>query len=232
MLLEVKDIDTYYGIFQAVFQVSLELEEGEVVCFLGRNGAGKTTTLSSIVGLQQAKSGSIAFRGEEIRHKKPYQIARMGIGFVPEDRWVFSELTVRENLELGERKKSGKDHPLERIYTLFPRLKQLEKQHAGTLSGGEQQMLTVGRTLMGSPVLILLDEPTAGLAPLIAQTLGNQISSLKADGLTILLAEQNAILAMNISDRSYVMDKGTIVYEGSVEQLKSKPEMMKSYLGV
>jgi len=232
MLLEVNDIDTYYGIFQAIFQVSFELEKGEVVCFLGRNGAGKTTTLSSVVGLQQANSGSITFQGQEIRHRKPYQIARMGIGFVPEDRWVFSDLTVRENLELGERKKSGKDHPLEKIYTLFPRLKSLEKQHAGTLSGGEQQMLTVGRTLMGSPVLILLDEPTAGLAPLIAQTLGSQISSLKAEGLTILLAEQNAILAMNISDRSYVIDKGTIVYKGSVEQLKGEPEMMKSYLGV
>jgi len=232
MLIEVKDIDTYYGIFQAIFQVSFVLEEGEVVCFLGRNGAGKTTTLSTIVGLNQAKSGSIKFKGLEIRRKKPYQITRLGIGFVPEDRWVFSELTVRENLELGQRTNRGKHHILERIYTLFPKLKDLEKQHAGTLSGGEQQMLTVGRTLMGSPELVLLDEPTAGLAPLIAQMLGNQIGNLKAEGLTILLAEQNALLAMNISDRAYVIDKGAIVYEGSVEKLRNNEEMMRSYLGV
>jgi branched-chain amino acid transport system ATP-binding protein len=234
MLLEVNKIDTCYGIFQAIFQVSLGLDQGEVVCLLGRNGAGKTTTLASIVGLNRPKSGSIMYKGEEITGRKPYQIIRLGIGFIPEDRWIFSDLSVKENLELGLREKKGKGlrHALEKIYGLFPKLKSMENRNAGTLSGGEQQMLTVGRTLMGNPESILLDEPTAGLAPLIAQTLGNQIRRLKEEGLTILLAEQNALLAMDISDRAYIIDKGSIVYEGSVETLRGDDEIMREYLGV
>jgi len=234
MLLEVNKIDTYYDIFQAIFQVSLGLDQGEVVCLLGRNGAGKSTTLASIIGLNRPKSGSIKYKGQEITGQKSYQIVRLGIGFVPEDRWIFSDLTVKENLELGLREKKGKGHVfgLERIYDLFPKLKLMENQNAGTLSGGEQQMLTVGRTLMGDPESILLDEPTAGLAPIIARSLGDQIRRLKQEGLTILLAEQNALFAMDISDRAYVIDKGTIVYEGSVEKLREDEDMMRGYLGV
>ena len=234
MLLEVNKIDTYYGIFQAIFQVSLGLDQGEVVCLLGRNGAGKSTTLTSIVGLNQTKSGSIKYKGQEITGKKSFQIVRLGIGFIPEDRWIFSDLSVKENLELGLREKKGTGHVfgLERIYDLFPKLKLMENQNAGTLSGGEQQMLTVGRTLMGDPESILLDEPTAGLAPLIALSLGDQIRRLQQEGLTILLAEQNALLAMDISDRAYVIDKGAIVYEGSVEKLREDEDMMRGYLGV
>ena len=234
MLLEVTNIDTCYGIFQAIFQVSLGLDQGEVVCLLGRNGAGKTTTLTSIVGLNRPRSGSIMYKGEEITGRKPYQIIRLGIGFIPEDRWIFSDLSVKENLELGLRDKRGKNFgsALEKIYGLFPKLKTMENQNAGTLSGGEQQMLTVGRTLMGDPESILLDEPTAGLAPVIAQLLGDQIRRLKEEGLTILLAEQNALLAMDISDRAYIIDKGSIVYEGSVETLRGDDEIMREYLGV
>ncbi|MDY6882105.1 MAG: ABC transporter ATP-binding protein [Desulfatiglans sp.] len=234
MFLEVNKINTYYGVFQAIFDVSLGLREGEIVCLLGRNGAGKSTTLTSIIGLNKPESGSIRHKNEEIIGIKPYQIARRGIGFVPEDRWVFSELTVKENLEIGLRRppKAGAKADLERIYELFPKLKSLEKQHAGILSGGEQQMLTVGRTLMGSPELILLDEPTAGLAPVVAKILGEQIKRLKQAGLTILLTEQNALLAMSISDRSYVIDKGTIVYDGTVKNLAQDEDTMRGYLGV
>jgi branched-chain amino acid transport system ATP-binding protein len=234
MLLEVEAINTYYGIFQAIFEVSLSIDKGEIVCLLGRNGAGKTTTLTSIVGLNRPKSGVITYKGQEITEKRPFQIARLGIGLIPEDRWIFSELTVKENLELGKRKRDRKspDSGLERIYELFPQLKYLANQAGGTLSGGEQQMLTVGRTLMGNPDLILLDEPTAGLAPLIAQMLGEQIMKLKQEGFSILLTEQNALLAMDISDRAYVIDKGVIVYEGSVQDLKENDQMMKEYLGV
>lgn len=234
MLLEVSHIDTYYGIFQAIFQVSLEISAGEAVCLLGRNGAGKTTTLTSIIGLNRPKSGVIRYKDREITGRKPYQIARMGIGLIPEDRWIFSGLSVKENLELGTGKKKAHEgiFNLERIYELFPRLKAMEKRNAGTLSGGEQQMLTVGRTLMGNPELVLLDEPTAGLAPLVAQHLGDQISSLKREGLSILLTEQNALLAMGISERAYIMDKGVIVYEGSVEKLRKEEQTMRQYLGV
>ena len=234
MFLEVIEIDTFYDVFHAIFQVSLNLDQGEVVCLLGRNGAGKTTTLSSIIGLNSPRSGSIKYKGEEISRKKPFQIAQLGIGFVPESRWIFSDLTVRENLELGRRKAKGKKQGigLEGIYELFPKLKDLESQYGGTLSGGEQQMLTIGRTLMGDPELLLLDEPTSGLAPIITQMLGNQIERLKEERLTILLTEQNALFALDISDRAYVIDKGSIVYKGSVKELSEDKDTMKEYLGV
>ena len=233
MFLDVKKIDTHYGVFQAIFKVSLGLDLGEVVCLLGRNGAGKTTALTSIIGLNRPRSGSIKYKDQDILGKKPYQIARLGIGFVPEDRWIFSDLSVKENLELGMRERHGKAviH-LDKIYELFPALKHLENRTGGTLSGGEQQMLTLGRTLMGNPELILLDEPTSGLAPVIAQMVGDQVRKLREEGLTILLTEQNALFAMGISDRSYVIDKGTIVYEGSIKELREDEHMMKEYLGV
>ena len=234
MLLEVKAIDTFYGIFQAIFQVSLNLDQGEVVSLLGRNGAGKSTTLKSIVGLCRPSSGSVWFKGEEICGKKPFQIARRGIGFVPENRWIFSDLTVKENLDLGLRKRDRQamSASLEKVYGLFPKLKTMENRVAGTLSGGEQQMLTVGRTLMGSPECVLLDEPTAGLAPIVARLLGDQIRKLKEERYTLLMAEQNALFAMDISDRAYVIDKGAVVYEGRVDELTQNREMMREYLGV
>ena len=234
MFLEVKAIDTCYGIFQAIFQVSLNLDQGEVISLLGRNGAGKSTTLKSIVGLCRPSSGSVWFKGEEICGKKPFQIARRGIGFVPENRWIFSDLTVKENLDLGLRKRDRQtmSASLEKVYGLFPKLKTMENRVAGTLSGGEQQMLTVGRTLMGSPECVLLDEPTAGLAPIVARLLGDQIRKLKEERYTLLMAEQNALFAMDISDRAYVIDKGAVVYEGRVDELTQNREMMREYLGV
>jgi branched-chain amino acid transport system ATP-binding protein len=234
MFLEVKAIDTFYGIFQAIFQVSLNLDQGEVVSLLGRNGAGKSTTLKSIVGLCRPGSGSVRLKGEEICGKKSYQIARKGIGFVPENRWIFSDLTVKENLDLGLRKRERQaiTTAFEKVYGLFPKLKTMENRIAGTLSGGEQQMLTVGRTLMGSPECVLLDEPTAGLAPIVARLLGDQIRKLKDEQYTLLMAEQNALFALDISDRAYVIDKGAIVYEGRVDELKQNREMMREYLGV
>ena len=231
MLLDVKEIDTYYDIFQAIFKVSLNVREKEVVCLLGRNGAGKTTTLSSIIGLNRPRSGSVLFKGREIVGLKSYQIVQLGIGFVPEHRWIFSDLTVKENLELGWREKKRKDM-FEEIYQLFPKLKDLEKQKGGNLSGGEQQMLTIARTLMGKPTLILLDEPTAGLAPVVVQTLANKIRELKEKGLTILLTEQNADFALSISDRAYAIDKGSVVHEGTADHWRQDDALMQRYLGV
>jgi branched-chain amino acid transport system ATP-binding protein len=234
MFLEVKNIDTYYGIFQAIFNVSLSLEKGEVVCLLGRNGAGKTTTLSSIVGLNPPKSGSIRFKGVELRGKQSYEIARMGIGYVPENRLIFSDLSVNDNLELGCRKKSSKQVSvaLERIYCLFPRLKDLRKRTGGTLSGGEQQMLTIARTLMGEPELLLLDELTIGLAPIVVKLLKGMVETLKSEKYTILLTEQNTLFALDLSDRACVIDKGMIVYDGGVQDLRENEEFMRRYLGV
>ena len=230
MLLDVKEIDTYYDIFQATFKVSLNVQEKEVVCLLGRNGAGKTTTLSSIIGLNRPRSGSVLFKGREIVGLKSYQIVQSGIGFVPEHRWIFSDLTVKENLELGWREKKQKDM-FEEIYQLFPKLKDLHSQKGGNLSGGEQQMLTIARTLMGGPELLLLDEPTAGLAPVIVQTLANKIRELKEKGLTILLTEQNADFALSISDRAYAIDKGSVVHEGTADHWKNNADLMQRHLG-
>jgi len=232
--LEIERINAFYGVFQALFDVSLRLDEGEAVCLLGRNGAGKTTTLSSVLGLNHAHSGTITFKGTEITNKKPYEIARLGMGYAPENRLIFQDLTVRDNLELGCRNasKQGLLAALDKIYGLFPRLKDLEDRQGGTLSGGEQQMLTIGRALMGGPDLLLLDELTTGLAPIVVQLLKTQITRLKAEKLTILLTEQNALFALDICDRVYIIDKGTIVYEGSVQDLRQNRDLMRQYLGV
>ncbi len=233
-LLEIDRINTFYDVFQAIFDVSMSLDQGEVVCLLGRNGAGKTTTLSSIVGLNPPRSGRVTFKGQDITGKKPYQIARLGIGFVPENRSIFPDLTVRENLELGNRnrdKKVGAER-LGKTYALFPRLKDLEDHLGGNLSGGEQQMLTIGRSLMGDPELLLLDELTTGLAPIIVQLLKARINKLKEDKYTILLTEQNALFALDVSNRAYLIDKGTIVYQGTVDKLRQNEQLMKEYLGV
>jgi branched-chain amino acid transport system ATP-binding protein len=234
MFLEVTAINTFYNVFQAIFDVSLSLRKGEVVCLLGRNGAGKTTTLNTIVGLLKPRSGGIKLKGEEIVGAEPYKIARMGVGIVPENRLIFSELTVRENLELACRNK-GRRHrhdTIAKIYNLYPRLEQLSTRSGGYLSGGEQQMLAIARALMTDPELLLLDELTTGLAPIVIQSFKQQLKKLRRENLTILLTEQNTLFALDVSDRAYVIDKGAIVFEGTVEHLRTQGEVMRRYLGV
>lgn len=234
MLLEVANINTFYDVFQAIFNVSLTVESGEIVCLLGRNGAGKTTTLNSIMGLNAPRSGSIRFKDREISGKKPFQVARSGIRMVPENRLIFSDLTVRENLELGGRgtDKKYRSDKIAQVYDLFPPLEKLQSRAAGDLSGGEQQMVTIGRSLMGDPELLLLDELSAGLAPIVIELFKRQIRKLRERKLTILLTEQNALFALDISDRAYVIDKGAIVYEGEVDRLRENKPLMSEYLGV
>ena len=233
MILEVKDIQTYYGTSHILSGVSLSVDRGEIVCLLGRNGAGKTTTMRSIMGLTPPRSGSIRFKGEEMRGRPPYYVAQKGMGYVPDNRLIFPDLTVRENLELAIKAPkgfSGEPWTVDRIYELFPPLKKLDKNLGGYLSGGEQQMLTVGRTLMGNPELILLDEPVEGLAPLVVRALGEQILKLREMGETIFFSEQNVKFATMIAERAFVIDKGRIRYEGSMEELKANEEVRKKYL--
>lgn len=236
MLLEVKEIDTYYGLSHILFGVSLEIHEGETVCLLGRNGVGKTTTFRSIMGLTPPRSGCIQLNGENIQGKQPFEIARLGVGLVPEDREIFPDLTVLENLEIAVKKSpNGKKdviRTLEKVYSLFPILQERKKQLGGTLSGGEQQMLTIARTLMGNPLLLLLDEPSEGLAPMVIKAIQDRILDLKKEGLTILLSEQNSSFALNVSDRAYILEKGHVLWQGHVLELKENPETMKTYLGV
>jgi branched-chain amino acid transport system ATP-binding protein len=233
MLLEVKDIHTYYGIIHILFGVSLGIKEGETITLLGRNGVGKTTTFRSIMGLTPPRSGNIRLHGKEIRGKQPFEIARLGVGLVPEDRLIFPDLTVRENLEIGVQKgKESGGWTIEKIHRLFPILQHRDKQWGGTLSGGEQQMLTIARTLMGNPRLLLLDEPSEGLAPLVIRSIGEQILALKGEGLTILLSEQNSRFAFKVSDRAYILEKGRVNWQGGISELREKPEIMKTYLGV
>ena len=232
MILEVIDIYTSYGLSQILFGVSLQVDKGEVVSILGRNGVGKTTTLRSVVGLTPPKSGSIKWRSEEIAGKPPYQIAMLGIGFVPEDRRIFSDLTIWENLDVAIKSSRGKrgGWTMERVFELFPDLKPIQNRKGGYLSGGEQQMLTIARTLMGNPELLLLDEPSEGLAPIVVQQLGEQISKLRQEGMTILLCEQNARFSMGLSDRVYILEKGEVRYQGSIADFKKDEEIYKTYL--
>jgi branched-chain amino acid transport system ATP-binding protein len=232
MLLEVNKINTYYGISHILFDVSLQVAKGEVVCVLGRNGVGKTTLLRSIMGLTVPRSGSLVFNGTSLKGKRPFEIAYLGIGFVPEDRIIFPKLSVRENLEMGLKKGQQGPWTLERVYQIFPILETRQTQMGGTLSGGEQQMLTIARTLMGNPELLLLDEPTEGLSPLIVKELEKQIRVLKEEGMTILLSEQNSTVTLNLSDRSYILEKGQVKWEGEVTVLKEKKEILKQYLGL
>ena len=233
MQLDLKDVSTHYGTSHILFDVSLKLNEGEVVCLLGRNGAGKTTTIRTIMGLVQASSGNITFNGTVLNGLAPHDIARLGIGYVPDDRLIFPDLTVRENLEIAA--KQGLDvnvrqWTVERIYELFPILVPLDGNLGGYLSGGEQQMLTIGRTLMGNPSLVLLDEPVEGVAPLVVEELGRQFRLLKTMGLTILFAEQNLQFATDISDRAYIIEKGRIRYHGTIEELEGNREVQEKYL--
>lgn len=236
MLLEVNEINTFYDLSHILFDVSLEIREGETVCLLGRNGVGKTTTFRSIMGLTPPRSGSIKLYGEAIHWKKPFEIARLGVGLVPEDREIFPELTVRENLIIAAKKgpkgKQGEEWTIDKVHRLFPVLQDRDKQFGGTLSGGEQQMLTIARTLMGNPGLLLLDEPSEGLAPMIMKAIEEQILTLKKEGLTILLSEQNSSFALRVSDRAYILEKGHILWQGQTSELKEKPEIMMTYLGV
>jgi branched-chain amino acid transport system ATP-binding protein len=233
MILEVKDINTFYGTSHILFDVSLSIDSGEIVCLLGRNGAGKTTTVRSIIGLTPPQSGSIHFHEEEMRGKPPYYIAKKGMGYVPDNRLIFPDLTVRENLELAykvPKNFGGQPWSVDRIYELFPLLMKLDSNLGGYLSGGEQQALTVGRTLMGNPDLLLLDEPVEGLAPLVVKDLGRQIVKLKDMGETILFSEQNVKFATMTAERAFVIDKGKIRYQGSIEELSTNEEIKKKYL--
>jgi len=229
-MLEVKEIHTYYGTSHILFGISLEINEGEVVCLLGRNGAGKTTTLRSIIGLTPPRSGSIKFKGQEILGKPPYRIAPLGVGFVPDDRRIFPDLTVRQNILVARREAKRAIWDLSRIYSLFPKLKDLESHMGNQLSGGEQQMLTIARTLMTNPQLLLLDEPGEGLAPLVIKAMEEQLGEIKKLGTTMLICEHNVGLATALSDRAYVMDKGTIRYQGTIEDLRKNEEVRKKYL--
>jgi branched-chain amino acid transport system ATP-binding protein len=233
MILEVNEIHTFYGTSHILFGVSFSVDRSEIVCLLGRNGAGKTTTMRSLMGLTPPGSGSIKFWGEEMTGKPPYYIAQRGIGFVPDNRLIFPDLTVRENLEIGQKKPGNLTGPgwtVDRIYELFPGLVKLDNHLGGFLSGGEQQMLTIGRTLMGNPNLLLLDEPVEGLAPLVVKTLGDQVLKLKGMGETVLLSEQNVKFATRVSDRAYVISKGAIQYQGSIAELSGNEEIKKKYL--
>ena len=231
MMLEVSEIHTYYGLSHVLFGVSLTVNQGEIVCLLGRNGAGKSTTMRSIMGLIPPQNGTIRFKGITCTGQKPYLLARMGMGYVPDDRRVFADLTVGENLEIVQRKnrKTGiwnKDA----VYDFFPLLRSIDARRAGFLSGGEQQMLTIGRALMTNPDLLLLDEPTEGLAPLVVKLLEQQIRKLKDTGLTVLLAEQNQSIALGLSDRGYVIDNGVIRFGGTIQELMKNEPIRQKYL--
>ena len=233
MILTVEKINTFYGHSHILFDVDMSIAEGEVVSLLGRNGAGKTTTLRSIMGLTPPREGSVRWLGEEVQRLKPHAIARKGVGFVPEDRRIFSRLSVEENLEIGAFKL---DRPtgwtLERIYGLFPQLELLKAHKGNQLSGGEQQMLAIARALMGAPKLVLLDEPSEGLAPAIVKDVGEMIGTLKDEGITVLLVEQNARFACRLSDRVYIIDNGRVRFGGTVAQLEEDEELKSRYLAV
>jgi len=233
-LLEVSHIETYYGDSHILFDVSLEVAEGEVVCLLGRNGAGKTTTVKSIIGLTPPRAGRITLRGHDVAGLPPFRVARMGIGFVPEDRRVFPNLSVRENLEVARKTwGDGVGRWTEaRVFELFPHLRELRQRQAGHLSGGEQQMLTIARTLMGSPEVLLLDEPSEGLAPLIVEMLREQLLTLKATGLTIVLAEQNVRFVSDLGDRVYILEKGMVRYHGAMASFLADEEIRRAHLAV
>jgi branched-chain amino acid transport system ATP-binding protein len=234
-LLEVSDIHTHYGAIEALKGVSLTVEAGEVVTLIGANGAGKSTTLRSISGLTPASSGTVRFDGGEITRQASDSIVAHGISMVPEGRRVFPRMTVRENLDLGAyRRKRGSDvdEDLERVYELFPRLEERQKQKAGMMSGGEQQMLAIGRALMARPRLLMLDEPSMGLAPILVQRIYETIREINADGVSILLVEQNARLCFEAVSRCLVMEHGNVVKTGSVEELRHDPDVRRIYLGI
>ena len=231
-ILAVEDLYTAYGLSQVLFGVTLEVRQGECVCLLGRNGVGKTTTMRSIIGLTPPSRGRVVWKGDEVTGKAPYQISRAGIGFIPEDRRIFAELTVWENLDVAARGRRNGGWTVDRVCELFPKLRELMGRQGGFLSGGEQQMLTIARTLMGNPELLLLDEPSEGLAPLVVQHLKEQIARLKAHGLTILLAEQNVQFSLDLADRVYVLEKGHIRYQGTAREFRADDAIRQQYLAL
>jgi branched-chain amino acid transport system ATP-binding protein len=232
-LLEVRDIHTFYGNIEALKGVSLEVEEGEIVTLIGSNGAGKSTTLRSISGLTPPRSGSIRFDGVELGETPPQDIVKLGISQSPEGRHCFPRMTVRENLDLGAylRRGAAVDEEMERVFELFPRLKERQSQKAGTMSGGEQQMLAIGRALMARPKLMLLDEPSMGLAPILVERIYETVRAINEQGTTILLVEQNANYALEVSMRGYVLETGTVALADSAESLRENPEVQRAYLG-
>jgi branched-chain amino acid transport system ATP-binding protein len=234
-MLEIKDIHSYYGTSYILQGVSLKVEKGEVVSLIGRNGAGKTTTLKSIMGIVRPARGSIEYNGTDISGLKPFQIARLGMGYVPEDRRIYPDMTIRENLEVAQIKvRSGKTRwPLEKIHQFFPHLKSLGKGRLGShMSGGEQQMLSIARTLMGNPDFILLDEPSEGLAPLIVSALADTVIEIKAEGISILLSEQNMKFAVKTTTKSYVIDGGRISFEGAIEDLMQNEDIVRDHIAI
>lgn len=234
-LLELSHVETYYGESHILSDVSLDVSAGDVVCLLGRNGAGKTTTVRSIMGLTPPRSGSIRLGGREIAGMAPFRVARLGLGFVPEDRRVFPNLTVHENLEVARPRWSdgGTNRWTEaRVFDLFPILRERRAQLGGTLSGGEQQMLTIARTLMGNPRILLLDEPSEGLAPLVVETLREQLSRLKQSGLTLVLTEQNVRFVSELGDRVYVLEKGMVRWTSSMTAFLANEQVRQAYLAV
>jgi len=232
--LDLNSINTYYGRSHILFDVSLSIEKGEVVSLIGRNGAGKSTTFRSIIGLTPPQTGEVIFKGERISGMRAFRICRKGVGFVPEDRRCFPDLTVRDNLEVAARREKETASPwtVERIYTLFPRLQERERNLGSQLSGGEQQMLTIARTLMTNPEVLLLDEPSEGLAPLIVALLADMILQIRKEGVTVLLAEQNLHFCAKVSDRGYVIDKGSVKYVGTMSDLLTNEEVKEKYLAV
>ena len=232
-MLKVDDINVYYGSIHAIKGISFEVKQGEIVTLIGANGAGKSTILKTVSGLLRSKTGSINFLDKNISSVAPHKIVKQGLAHVPEGRRIFLQMSVEENLEMGAFTQGGKgvDEDLERVYEQFPRLKERRKQTAGTLSGGEQQMLAMGRALMSRPKLLMLDEPSMGLAPILVEQIFDIIKSLHDAGTTILLVEQNAQMALSVADRAYVLETGTITLSGTGEELIRSDEIRKAYLG-
>ena len=238
-LLEAKQLNAWYGAAQILFDVDLHVNRGEVVALMGRNGAGKSTTLKALMGLLAKRKGAITFLGNDVSKAEPHDVARAGLGYVPEDRRVFADLTVMENLEVGRQPArlwaDGTPAPLwtaEKLFALFPNLGEMPDRPGGRMSGGEQQMLTVARTLMGNPYVVLLDEPSEGVAPVIVEQMSQMILELKAQGVSILLSEQNMHFAALVSDRAYVLEKGQIRYRASMAELAANVEVRRAYLSV
>jgi branched-chain amino acid transport system ATP-binding protein len=233
-MLEVEDVHSFYGNIEALKGISLTVEEGEIVTLIGSNGAGKSTTLRSISGLTPPRQGIIRFEGRDIGETAPQEIVKLGISQSPEGRRCFPRMTVRENLELGAylRRDENVDGDLERVFTLFPRLQERSRQKAGTMSGGEQQMLAIGRALMSNPKLLLLDEPAMGLAPVLVERIYETVVEINRQGTTILLVEQNALYALEVSQRGYVLETGRVSVASDSESLRENPDVQRAYLGV
>jgi branched-chain amino acid transport system ATP-binding protein len=238
-MLVAENLSAWYGAARILYDLSFQVNRGEVVAMMGRNGAGKSTTMKTIMGLMARRQGTVSFNGEDISNRKPFEIARRGLGFTPEDRRIFVDLTVMENLDVGRQSArhfaDGRPAPSwtpEQLFRLFPNLAEMPDRLGSRMSGGEQQMLTVARTLMGNPLLVLLDEPSEGVAPLIVEQMANTILELKKQGLSILLSEQNIHFARLVSDRVYVLEKGQIHWQGSAAELDANPEVQRTYLTV